>query len=91
MHDQWSEQSAFGRKRIRKSNRASLFPRFCFCGFARNQQLLSDLQFARVLDLIERKQIVIRNFQFLCDRHRIITSYYSINFSRARGLFHLFG
>ena len=44
------------------SNGASFFPRFCLCGLARNQELLSDFQFARVLDLIEREQIVIRNF-----------------------------
>src|SRR5215471_10985212 len=35
--------------------------------FLRDEELLPDLQFAWVVDVIERNQIAVRDFEFLCD------------------------
>jgi len=40
----------------------SFFSLVCVCRLGRNEQLLSDLQFARVLDVIEGNQIVVGDF-----------------------------
>ena len=52
-----------------------------FAGLVWNQKFLPDLQFARVLDVIERDQIVVRDFKFLGNRHRIIALDYDLGLS----------
>ena len=52
-----------------------------------NQKLLPDLQFARVVDVIERDQIVVGNFEFLRDRDRIVAFRHDVNFFRRIGIF----
>ena len=50
----------------------------------RNQKLLPDLQFARVFNMIQRNQIVVRDFQLLCDRDRIIALFHDVGFAGRR-------
>ena len=50
------------------------------CRFG-NQKLLPDLQFARVINVIERDQIVVGDFQFLCYSDWIIALLHNVGFS----------
>ena len=46
-----------------------------------DQKLLPDLQFVGVVNVIERDQIVVGNFQFLCDSGWIIALLHNVNLS----------
>ena len=52
--------------------------RFCWLG---NQKLLPDPQLPWIVNAIERRQIVVRNFQLLCDPDGIIAFLYNVSFS----------
>src|SRR5213594_897020 len=68
-----------GRSCSRADSFVPFLPLRCF---GRNQKPLSDPQFARVLDVVEREQIVVRDFELLCDRHRVIAFCHNVNFPR---------
>ena len=66
--------------------RAILFLRFLrflrLCHFrGGDQQLLPNLQFARIVDVIERDQTVVRNLELARDRHRIVAFGDDVSFS----------
>src|SRR5215472_3580421 len=46
-----------------------------------NQKLLSDLQFSWVVNVIERNQIVVRDFQFLRDSNWTIALLHNVSLS----------
>ena len=50
------------------------------CRFG-EQKLLPDLQFSWVVNVIHGDQIVIRDFQFLCDSGRTIPLLYNVSLS----------
>ena len=50
------------------------------CGFG-DHKLLSDLQFARVVDVIDGDQIAVGDFQFLCDSDWIIALLHNVRLS----------
>ena len=52
--------------------------RFCWLG---NQKLLPDLQLPWIVNVIERHQIVVSNFQLLCDPDWIIAFLHDVSFS----------
>src|ERR1700730_14853607 len=58
--------------------------------FSRNQELFSDLQFARIFNVIERKQVVIGDLELLSDCHRIVALRDRVSFARARRRFDIF-
>ena len=47
----------------------------------RDEELLPDLQFAWVVNVIERNQIAVRDFQFLCDSDWIIALLHNVSLS----------
>ena len=49
------------------------------CGFG-NQQLLPYLQFSWVINVIDRDQIGVGDFQFLCDSGGIIALLHNVRF-----------
>ena len=50
------------------------------CGFGYHK-FLSDLQFARVVNVIDGDQIVVGDFQFLCDSDWIIALLHNVSLS----------
>ena len=50
------------------------------CGFG-DQKLLTDFQFSWVINVIDRDQIVVGDFQFLCDSGRIIALLHNVGLS----------
>ena len=66
-------------------DRQLLVSLFRFTGLLRNQKFLTNLQFTRVVDVIERDQFVVRNFQLLGDRHRVVAFNHYVSFSRISG------
>ena len=48
----------------------------------RNVQLLADLQFARVSDLVQLEQIGFRNFQVARDRDRVVAFHHGVDLAR---------
>ena len=59
--------------------------RFCTGGLRlcclRDEKLLPDLQFAWVVNVIERDQIGVGDFQFLCDSDWIIALIHNVSLS----------
>src|SRR5262245_29924055 len=49
--------------------------------FRRDEELLPDLQFAWVVNVIERNQIAVRDFEFLGDSDWIIALFHNVSLS----------
>src|SRR5262245_47648659 len=56
----------------------------------RDQKFLSDLQLPWIVNVIERDQIVVRDFQFLCDSDWIIALLHDVSLSGRRRSLRLF-
>src|SRR5258707_9408218 len=58
--------------RLKIWRRCSLIQLLALGGVIRKQKFWPDVQFARVVDVIERDQIVIGNLELFSDRYRIV-------------------
>ena len=77
-HDDADDQHARAQRETenRRSYDACVVESFVFFAArrlsSRNDQLLADLQFARIVDVIDREQFALGNLQLLRDLHRVV-------------------
>src|SRR6516164_177910 len=61
------------------------FGRFLwFRAFRRDDELLSHFQLAGIVDMIRSQELVVRDLEFLGDRHRVVALRHDVNFAAVR-------